>query len=741
MTYCRIIIHKSNEAGGPVFDATYYQVEGGLATIQLAENRPGSASFTLVNRYDVPGQCLTADTFAGWSDGSTGAIKTGLFVELTTEDGAPIMDGRISTVSPKGDTVAFEVADYIALLGRTGSALRRNYRQKGATREGIYPARIADNGDVILDWSQHMAEAGGTPQAVFWNISSGDIVLTRTDSTRINQRGTAYFSGSAIVDGDTYTYGRTVKISFKMALMSRLTYRMTVSMNSAESGTMRFKVIEGTSTDHDSTYLYVNEEFNVYDLGIIPFPQDLNFSVYFDILDGKYSGPGSDQGYRVVVDPSVRFVMDRREQLPGGISSPYVRGNTAQLDPNQYSPEDHRAYILYTIGKRTTPSIMGEIARAVNFDVSGDDSAPANELALYRVGGLYALDYLQKLADITTGDNAPLSFTADGINPTLRIGARRRVSDGPQYLIRYAADEPEPELAEFLISSFAPQITKKNRPNRITIKATISTPDGQEPITATIEDSDSVAGSFPVESIINDSSATSMLGVGSALWGELKSRELDQWEGTVTIYGIVPVWIEHTGTYAGSGATVRIKDSRVGIDSVVRVRQVLYNFNDCTTQLTVGNYDIRYSSAISNTNALAVQASDMLAGISETSLYDQQYIYLNAPMPDVIETMSSITMLGIGFIDREITHSDAVYLINQAPATVIRYPNGRIMLLARFTEDTGTYLDPSRDYGITHIAVGGRDSMSFRWRWTKIENEYIRPDFFQGQTLTVCLLI
>lgn len=696
--YCAIRIWRDDDA---FFDATLHQVVGGMAIITKAENRPGGATFTLHNNVHDDTDNIILESFEGWTDG-TGAVKPGQFVELfdisATDDPRLIMDGRITTMAPQGDRVAFEIGDGISFLSKAGTWLRRNYRDPQGT----------DAKFLTMDTSR---EPPYTDISQFPGTPSYPVTLYRSFlRTMTYSGGTARLT--RVDQGKTYTRIRAV----------RLRVRWTGPASGSATPTMRIKAVVGGLSAYSDTFVAyaissgtVNIEIN---RDFEEITEDISYLV--SISAEKVSSGGLSLKLSLSVE-SITAIVDTEEPVTPS-SLIYEFTDASDLD-KQYP--SNRLGVVYENGKQLTTDIMSQIANAIGYGSEISDDAPQVLLPVYRVGGSYAQTYMQKLADIADrAENARLSYMVRDNPPKVYIGRRKDVWDDYQTIYAFAGNQAH-FAGEKVFASFSPRKTLKNRPNLVTLKGTISG-EKNTTVTVTFEDADStdLRGCI-IEAIQADSHANSLQTIGQAAYNALAGTDLDRWEGEIVLPGIVWGMMGEDG--CGSGEVIFVEDSRYGISEKVKAMEVEYNYNTCLTKLTISNYGQIYSGSISNTNALAVEVTDMVGGISDTTLYNQQYCYFKTE-----ESWSPGTAPKIAISDGgELT-------LQTDPAGVFILPNETTAVLAMF-EAGDTHLDPAKEedaFGIRKIILSGSGS--------PVEltiPEERRPDFYIGQTLVVCVMV
>lgn len=700
--YCAIRIWRAGETEGYI-DVTRLQLDGGFAVIQKAENRQGSATFTISNDISSPTLNMCSPSFAGWSDEESGAVRPGQYVEFfdVSEDSEPrlIFDGRITSMTPSVDSISFEVGDGITFLSKAGTWLRRNYRDIGGSVTRLLPIDLSTEPPSI-----DLSKQEGTPSFPVIRYKSFERSLTHTSNTVTIPRQQ---------DGMTFTKLRYVNVTFG--------YDFRQDNSFSIEGHFKVMVDDKVAYTSDRRYNYASQR------GTITVPVDMDFRGMIDLEEYPYSVVFERTGGTSSIARDLRITIQSlgaisdTEELITTSSSVITFGDLSDLDA-QYP--DNRLSVLFEQGRQLTTDIMSNIADAIGYGSRISVDAPNAVLPIYRVGGSYAQTYIQKLADIADENGRRCSYTVEGISSVLKVGRRYSVDDDAVFSVNYAGDS----LEGILISDFKPKRTLKNRPNLVTLKANISG-DVNSTVIVTFEDTESTeARGCTIESLMADSSANSLLTIGQSAFNELLGITLDQWEGELTIpdiaYGMMG---EGDDAHAGSGAVISLTDSRFGIlGEKVKVCQIVYDYNTCVSKLTINNFDMQYSSAISSTNALAVQISDMVGGISDTTLYNQQYAYVKV-------------------LDRVWTPPTSVQVTLKASRTpafqktedtqcIYALPNGTAVVIASFDSEDGIYLPNEDPYGIDTILLGGMSEA------ITIPLER-RPDFLAGQSLVLCLVL
>ena len=708
LPYCGIMIYKEN---GAYFNATFYQTEGGEAILNKAENQPGSATFTLCNDFDDLTRSLCSDDFSQWSDGSKGAIVPGMYVRLL-DIKSPVyadfmMDGRITTITPSEDKVAFEIGDGKAFLGKAGTWLRRNYRNTESTGD------VTLDGVLIPNTSDMKVQIDIDGEAmVAYRIRSTpvDISLSRAGQTHIYNPFRGKFSDA--VTSNIFRTIRRVEFDYSFDVMpgeydpETLIY-FDLSIGGRSFGTIA--VVDATK-GKGSGRITFNLNHMIFNSG--------------DEVAIGYSMHGVAYGGATV--RSATFILDS-EEVVSISSSTY----TDTADEQDIIDSTHRLRVVYVSGGTTIKQIMSDMAEALDYGIDFHRSVPLTELSIFRAGGSYALSYYQKLADQKEKDTfKTMSFDVNGDPPQILVGTRYSMSDDPKYLIKYGGDAV-PEGAEGLeilkIHKFSPKITLKNRPNLVTMKANLK---DNQTFTVSFEDMTSTAlRGVTIEKLVSDSSASNVAGVGAAAFAELSSVELDKWEGEVIVPGIVRgLMSEGRDDHAGSGVPVLIQDRRFGMNSYkARVRQVTYDYSACVSRIILDNYDMMYSSGIASTNALAVEVGDLVGGIADTSLYNQQYVYVRSDERWVSSEDTTVELITTDDTSKE-------FKVPSKDVSVFILPSGHAVVACSFTTDAEHYLPLNKSYGVTGIKLKGGSELTIPIHKKR------EPDLFLGQTLSICVI-
>lgn len=693
-------------------DASLLLVEGGLPVVSMVENRPGMATFTLLNDYETEGACLVSDCTL-WKSRAPVPIACGMFVEIRDrKGGAILMDGFITTITARAEVVAVEIGDGNAILGRQGTWIRRNYYGSTAGFRWFDTA-LDDEGQPYIEVGQvdgtidttQVSWMQASTTDVAWPESSPDVTTVRLDdlqAIRLPAVSGQYvrYLGLRIASGSSIAVDASIGI--------------TVKVNGAEYlSTVWQGTLQGTNTGGYTEVPILDLSTPVERKGIeIALDPTVDGVIR---IDTTQSGEVVTASGTIAGLPSCVLVTEVENRVT--VSPDSTSGRiypTTVYDWMTAGPSQARIYV--SSGGLPVTDVMANVMRALGSSATVRGSC-ASEVDIARVGGGYALDYLQAMAEVPDSTGGRRAFICRGRGQFLRIGDRYRVTDDPRLHIIWERDRTSSDQMAF--SSFDPCITLKNRPSLVTVRAT---GDLAQPILATVEDvASSIRRGLVVESIASTTTVASDADAVRTAYGELTSSELDAWEGTVTLPGIVQGLLETEGDHAGSGVPLVVTDTRNGLRDVrVRVRQVRYDYNAMTTAATVGNLDSSVVNKIADTIAMAQKGNaEAFAAASTASAYATQYLrarYSGITVQD--ENSVTITVA---------TDSGSVSVpVTEITAGIL--PDGTAILQGRVTSE----VDGVEQYGVTRVSINGV---------SKRIPEEVRPDFMRGQVLVVSLTL
>ncbi len=730
-------------------------VSGGMPQINLSENAADDATMTVILRYDVPSDNILSSKCNLWSQGGYGAIGTGMYVrfdDLDAEGRATyLMDGVISTITPDAENcrVSITVADLKSVMSKSGTTIRRNYyasRVSDALFDAIPStnalyADVSSIGDSTVD---------GTPQ---WAVNTGNIEHSGSDVTVI---GSATYEGSFPISV-SYTFdasaqdmvrGMDVTLQIYSAAFTNATAKGYAQLTSstgeetgraewAVSGSVTGRVDFPIALDFDrpvsgkgqvTLSLYVTGATSTQTVGLV-----------FSVKTG--SGTGVVRTYSSVLkDTDLAGTVRGFAWAPvtgysiadGRMTVTGIEGVSIGSPPSEdlYMPYAGRLRMSYVSESVDTPRIMSGVCEAMGIIPLVNDTVMARSetaLRVFRTGGGYALDYIQKLADVPSSDGRMRSFRIRGYTtPMMAVSTRHMTSESPRLAIAYGGDAVASSNV-VCFHSFAPKITLKDRPSLAMVRASGKMSDGSTvPIMVAVEDTEAVRRrhGLSIETISADSSVSTPLGAAQSGYSVITANDLDQWEGTVVLPGIITNLIEQYGEYAGSGIPVSLYDSRIGLDGYrAKVKQVTLDYNACTTTVVLTNYSMRHSNSLSSTVAVAISAADYSTGMTDTTLYDTQYVY--------VKTDKAQTVYNTG--NTLYVHKSNGSHFAVGELQILKYPDHSVVLATLPAESSN---HTSSKYDIVGVSINTYSPDKV----LKIPAP-LRPDYYTGQILVVNIRI
>ncbi|QHK17546.1 hypothetical protein JS82_05285 [Methanomassiliicoccaceae archaeon DOK] len=723
-------------------DVTDMHPQGGEARITVAENQPGTATFSVVNDPYTPSRRIMSPTCNLWSSGGQGRVSQGMYVRIDRigDDGtlSYLFDGFITTIKVSTEKIDIECGDWLTFLSKTGATYRRNFYGESRT-SALFDATYNSSDGLRAGVSTVPPDfrIDGQPA---WKI----LTTTAMEGSELTT-----LLGGGTVDYPTVSYTFPVadqdtidNVSIHLRYMGQdlpgnYTFGVRMTLRSGQSSVSRSWTRSITGTTEE------DRQFS--NLGLTVTGDSVTMTLELASFSGSggygqvqtYRGSGSGtltRGEIVYEDTAIRMSYATGvwrdatlgERVNGYMPVLSIDGVKDLTDASLYTPSEDRVRIPYITGSQAVGSIMESIAHGIGLipmpvDVMGGDA----ELVMFRTGGGYALDYLQKLADVVSSAGRRRALMVRGYTtPVLVASSRHALADAPSAHIRYGGDEVTASAEVIAYSSFAPSITMKNRPNLSMVRGTMSTRGDSEsvPIMVAVEDSDSTERrhGMVVENVTADGSVNGLLDAANAAWAKLCESDLDEWEGTVTLPGIRRDMIPASGIYAGSGVCLDVTDSTMGISSArVRARQIVLDYNTCTTQITLTNRSLAYSSGISETTAMARTSADVATGDNSTTLFNTQYVRVKTDTPQSIET-SGNTVIGMLSDGTPFDFSNV---------SVLQLPNGRSVLVATAPPDGDVHAPDDKPYDVVSVTINSGERLNIR--------KSIRPDYYQGQTLVL----
>lgn len=725
-------------------DVTDRHPSGGEVRITVAENQPGMATFSVRNSPTNPTDRIMSPTCDLWSSGGQGRVSQGMYVRIDEikSDGtlSYLFDGFITTIKMSTEQVDIECGDWLTFLSKMGATYRRNFYGESRTSALFDAAYDAANGlranvmSAPIDF-----RVDGNPA---WKILT-TTALSGSEVTTVLGGGSVDYPTASFqfqVTGQDTIDSLTLHLGYSgQNVPGTYVFGVRATLRSGQNSVTRSW---SKSISSNGAVQWEDRPLTGLDLAV-------DGTVTLELALTSYSGAG---GYGLVrvnrgsgtgtlvttsatyTDASVQMSYSTGvwedatlgEPVNGYMPVLSIENVTDLTDPSLYTPSADRVRIPYITGSQAVGSIMESIAHGIGLipmpsDVMGGDA----ELVMFRTGGGYALDYLQKLADVVSSAGRRRALMARGYTtPVLVASSRHALSDGPSAHIRYGGDIVSASVEVVAYSSFAPSLTMKNRPNLTMVRGTMSSKGETDsvPIMVAVEDtvSTETRHGMVVENVTADGSVNGLLDAANAAWAKLCESDLDEWEGTVTLPGIRRDMIPASGVYAGSGVCLDVTDSTMGISSArVRARQIVMDFNTCTTQITLTNRSLAYSSGISETTAMARTSADVATGDNSTTLFNTQYVRVKTDVPQTIEGSGNVV---------------TGYLSDMTPfqfsnVSVLQLPSGRSVLVATAPPDGSVHAPDDKPYDVVAVAVNNGELLNIR--------PSIRPDYYTGQTLVL----
>lgn len=726
-------------------DVTDMHPSGGEVSITIAENQAGSARFSVVNDPTDPTARIMSSACSLWSSGSAGPISTGMYVRIdqVNSDGtlSYLFDGFITTIGLSTEQVDIECGDWLTFLSKTGATYRRNFY--GESRTSALLDASYDSSDGLRANVGSMPPDFRVDGEPAWKILT-TVDLQGSDLTTLLGGGTVSYPSatySLTVTGQDTLDSVALHLGYNgQNLPGSYSFGIRATFKSGDSSVSRSWT---KSISSSGSVQWEDREFSGLGLTMSGGTVSIILELTSYSGSGGYglvyvnSGTGSGTltvGNVVREDTSIQMSYSTGvwadavlgEPANGYMSVESIDGVTDLTDPSLYTPPEDRVRIPYITGSQAVGSIMESIAHGIGLipmsvDVMGGDA----ELVMFRTGGGYALDYLQKLADVVSSAGRRRALMVRGYTtPVLVASSRHTLTDAPYAHIHYGGDSVPSTVESIPYSSFSPSITMKNRPNLAMVRGTMSSKGDSEsvPIMVAVEDSDSTERrcGLVVENVTADGSVNSLLDAANAAWAKLCESDLDEWEGTVTIPDIRRDMIPASGTYAGSGVCLDVTDTTMGISSArVRARQVVLDYNSCTTTITLTNRSMAYSSGISDTVVMARTSADVATGDNSTTLFNTQYVRIKTDVPQTIEDSGNV-VIGTLSSGTDFSFSNV---------SILQLPNGRGVLVATAPPDGDAHAPDDCPYDVVSVRINNGADLSIR--------PSIRPDYYTGQTLVL----
>lgn len=727
--------------------------DSGLPVVRLAENLPGSISLAVDADWEHPSRNPLSASYTGWrklvgsiGTDADGPIRTGAYLTVhvlnSSSKWAPVAEGWISTITPEDARVRIECADGLSVLSRQGATLRRNY----------YRARVLASGDVSYN-DGLVADISAMP--------SGSIVDTRSFQWLVIKRwpGSSRISGGSSEKGfvalstdnpsGVFPY---VILSFVSPVTCRLEHVTThVANQELLSSALCFMEakVDGRGSWTSSTYSLgafstAEPEFTWAHGPEVQAGQRLTLTWYAR-SDASPSQTmhlhmwfGDNDGAEIQCDCTVKgdSTFQVRGMVPDwaiyayeyrpctgtvsgtSVTDVVIDGVQDQTDDSLVDPPGDRFEFAYYSAEATRDEIMPDLIMSHNAlpFMSGSTDAV---LGVYRIGGGFMSQYLQKIADVMGDDGQRRTVTARGCAVmAIASGVRHERTDEPTLTVcRNASASGVPSGAvEFV--SFSPRMTLKGRPSLAVLRGSWAGDEAVPMVVAVEAEGSSDARGLVIEEVVTDSDASDVPSAMRAAWASLDSESLDAWEGTLVVPGFLPGLIERTGAHAGAGAVIAIYDERYGLSGYkVLVKEVRADYGKRTTELTVTSHSPAYASTVPDTAAAVQTAGDI--GTGAGLLYEMQYV----------RVVSSTAVTGTLPPKMEVSTSAGTAWWECEDVTAVRTPT-RIIFTGRVAGERGASTDrePS-PYAVAQVRLNEGTAIDI--------DPYRRPDLYTGQTLIV----
>ena len=723
-------------------------LDSGLPVARMAENRPGSCRMVLSRDWETPAEDPMSPSFGGWGvlvsgvgdDTSAQAIAVGMYVTIHVKEGSSwrwAWQGWISTISMREGRIEVECADGMSVLSRQGVTLRRNYynfrtRYTGAasvSNDKLYGSYSMPSGSVLdqnsFEWL--IPSSWGRDDT----SSTSRTEMDRLGMTAQDQEGFALVLQWELELPEATEIYR-VHVRAGQAYLVQPWHRGIIyAVDDSPYGAGEVEVgrwqVQHTGTDYDASV----------STGLIPAGKvriDLYCNEGHAFLTTGQSG-GYALGSRSRSKIYINAVDTRtawREEAPdwdlytrvwrtahgtAGASKVEITSvddyGESLTDELMYTPSAGRfRYSYYSGADMTRSEVMEDIAESMGMlPFVWRDAVP---IGVYRIGGGYAQDYLQKIADMADDSGRRRAFMVYGKTVlALASGLRHLVTDSPYLTICRDASSAPSGATEF--ASFEPKVTIKGRPTLVMVRGT-SSQDRTRLIMAAAEDPAARdARGLSIEETMTVSGSDDIVGASRTAWGSLRGEET--LEATAVIPGIWPQLIERTGEHAGAGQVVSVYDGRYGLsDKRMLVSEIQLDWQRRTTTAYLTDYSQVYSSKVSENAAVLQSAGDLAVG--SDLLFKTQYVRL----------VSDASATGI-------SSATEVYAVTTGGAEIRCHDvsvgtTATRTIVTAYAEGTPLANSEGAKWDIASVRMGSA---------TIPIPPYRRPDLYIGQTLIVQL--
>lgn len=737
----------------------YVDVSGRLAVrsrIHEVENYGATAEFTVVNKLSSNSQNYLSSSFSGWSDGTTGAIAPGMFVQIrdTSSSGYCWGTFMIMTLSVSDDLISVTCGDYIQVLRATGAEFFRNiYNASGYMNDRVAGVvGSAGSGYVIdIDRPSGVNLIGGSAGDVLYMVPD----LTIFQSSQIDAFATAVTA--VIYLG---AVGASKRINGIVGIESLTLYLQSMAGTKIEYTIELYGGMGTSGTLLQSWNEDVTGQVGVYQEVVLNMsdPMDLSKFTYITVsVTGRYwliddhgshweyavracrtDVSGADASNYYITVGATTYLSSTLYCKVGGLeyhqatgtntvynSDPVFRitsidslstiDTTQKLDvlvDENGSPTDGRGWIQYQDASANLymDDVMENILDAPGAHLIS--VVTTKEVNMFRCGGDNYHNYMLALADMEDEggayDGRQHAFCAlPGVWGSVNLGVRHRAEDASAKTLYYGGDTAV--SGGQVMMSFAPRITKSNRPVIAMSKGAAN--DGV-PLMVVVKDPGVDVGS---SASVLESSVTTNLDAAFAAYSQIMTNRSQDWEGEVVLSGVHGEYMLRTGVYIG-GVAVRINDTRYGMSSYkAKVKESTVDYQSLKTTLVLNNYSEVYSNSVLDTSKMAFQAGAFSAVATAAELYTRQFVFL-----ETTQTLPTASTYTLGILIDGSTWTT----VN---ADVIRYPElGIATVVGYFPYGADYSVTP---YAVSAVRVNGGASIAIP--------EAKRPDRYAGQYLIV----
>jgi hypothetical protein len=658
-TNYEIVLYRKGTAGTITlaFNDNSFIVNGSRAWSKN-ENDVGTLEFGLSNGSIIPAANFMSSSFAGWSDGVTGALQLGDYVKYSlyptlTGTKTQVFYGKITDIRPTADgQLRITAMDYLkALMREYAKIVYTNYKDAGV----FVDSTDAQGRDTIT------------------GVSDSDIVQPLA-SVKFATADTRTTLGD---DGDTETAqnivdGKDVAQPFSPTQDGIIGLKITTAWTDSVNDTDLTVVIQkddGTGqpdgVDLASVTIDVtgSPEINDYDIDFTTSGAPLVIAVgavYWAVFSttatsetltvktrGPVSGQFSSYLYKsdgtnwsvqsgavlyLKIDSVMYQEIDPSDYSLNGTTITILEGVEIPNDPTQSYVTIKRGLLSYFYGTVTNQAIADALTKLNTGLVS---SSSANQVAAsgtFSTEGKKLLEALQELADQYMSSGAwsgyQLAFAhyESAGSQYLKWGKRLTTADSSYVTFSYGLDGTTDEEHR-IIDYSGLELRSDLRPPRVVM---IGTDASGRPLCYTITDkalTDSfetrMEGFANVQKVVDENLAT-MADVRSHGDGTIAKYAFNVWEGPIVVSGVYPDLIDlGTGsTSFGSGKIITLNLSPLGISNQkFKVKGVQVEANQTT--ITISNVDLAVMNAQKYYNLKANRTEAFYAPVG---LADDVYI-------------------------------------------------------------------------------------------------------------------